>query len=266
MPWASNSHRSVTQSSFNTAAQAGQEETAMQHAVEQMSIWGLVSEASVVVQAVMAILVLASVASWYLIIQRSVVLRRSERLLREFLRQFRQSGDLAQLQRDAERQAQSPEAALQRIFREGFQVFGQLQRQPGLAPQTLGEAVDRSLYVAVAEQEERLETGLQALATIGSVSPYIGLFGTVWGIMNAFLGLAQVQQVTLATVAPGIAEALIATAIGLFAAIPAVIAYNRFAARGQALAGRYYAFANELQARLLPRLHAGAPNIAVAAA
>jgi len=238
----------------------------MQHAVEQMSIWGLVSEASVVVQAVMAILVLASVASWYLIIQRSVVLRRSERLLRDFLRQFRQSSDLAQLQRDAERQAQSPEAALQRIFRDGFQFFSQLQRQSGLAPQTLGEAVDRSLYVAVAEQEERLETGLQALATIGSVSPYIGLFGTVWGIMNAFLGLAQVQQVTLATVAPGIAEALIATAIGLFAAIPAVIAYNRFAARGQALAGRYYAFANELQSRLLPRLHAGAPSIAVAAA
>lgn len=238
----------------------------MHDSIEHMSVWGLVAEASVVVQAVMAILVLASVASWYLIIQRSVVLGRSERLLRDFLQQFRQSADLAQLHRDAERQTKPQEAALQRIFGEGFQAFSQLQRQPGLAPQTLSEAVDRNLYVAVAEQEARLETGLQALATIGSVSPYIGLFGTVWGIMNAFLGLSQVQQVTLATVAPGIAEALIATAIGLFAAIPAVIAYNRFAARGQALASRYYAFANELQARLLPRLHAGAPSIAIAAA
>ena len=238
----------------------------MHDSIGHMSVWSLVSEASVVVQAVMAILVLASVASWYLIIQRSVVLGRSERLLRDFMEQFRQSTDLAQLHRDAERQAKPQEAALQRIFGEGFQAFSQLQHSPGLAPQILCETVDRTLYVSVAEQEAKLESGLQALATIGSVSPYVGLFGTVWGIMNAFLGLSQVQQVTLATVAPGIAEALIATAIGLFAAIPAVIAYNRFAARGQALASRYYAFANELQARLLQRMHAGAPSIAVAAA
>ncbi|HCA00153.1 MAG TPA: protein TolQ, partial [Pseudomonas sp.] len=129
------------------------------------------------------------------------------------------------------------------------------QREAGIAPDAVAEGVERSLYVAIAEQEERLEKGLQFLATVGSVSPYIGLFGTVWGIMNSFLGLSQVQQATLSTVAPGIAEALIATAIGLFAAIPAVMAYNRFAAHGQTLVGRYYAFGNELQARLHRRLH-----------
>ena len=126
------------------------------------------------------------------------------------------------------------------------------------------DGVERALYVAIAEQEERLERGLTFLATVGSVSPYIGLFGTVWGIMNSFIGLSQVQQATLSTVAPGIAEALIATAIGLFAAIPAVIAYNRFSARAQGLVARYYAFGNELQGRLQRRL-AGANPVAAAA-
>ncbi|HCJ30139.1 MAG TPA: protein TolQ [Pseudomonas sp.] len=231
---------------------------------EHMSIWGLVSEASLVVQLVMATLVLASVASWYLIIQRSAALRRSERLLRSFLERFR-SGELAQLYREGSEQALPSEAALQRIFLAGYREFSQLQRQPGIAPDAVIEGVERSLYVAIAEQEERLESGLQFLATVGSVSPYIGLFGTVWGIMNSFLGLSMVQQATLSTVAPGIAEALIATAIGLFAAIPAVMAYNRFAARGQSLTGRYYSFGNELQARLHRRLHAGSPNVAAAA-
>ncbi|MNN15345.1 Biopolymer transport protein ExbB [compost metagenome] len=127
------------------------------------------------------------------------------------------------------------------------------------------EGVERSLLVTIAEQEERLEQGLPFLATVGSVSPYIGLFGTVWGIMNSFLGLSQVQQATLSTVAPGIAEALIATAIGLFAAIPAVMAYNRYSARSQTLISRYYAFGNELQGRLQRRLQGHASNLAAAA-
>ncbi len=116
-----------------------------------------------------------------------------------------------------------------------------------------------------ASRELQLEKGLQFLATVGSVSPYIGLFGTVWGIMNAFIGLSQVQQATLSTVAPGIAEALIATAIGLFAAIPAVIAYNRFAAHGQTLVSRYYSFGNELQVRLNRTLQGLTRNMATAA-
>ncbi|TLX57921.1 protein TolQ [Stutzerimonas nosocomialis] len=234
----------------------------MHSSLEHMSAWGLVRDASPVVQAVMLILVLASLISWYLIIQRGSLLRRSERLLNGFQRQFRETGDLARLHR--ENQAAHADAGLQRIFLAGYGEFSQLQHQPGIPPEAVIEGVERSLYVAIAEQEERLEKGLPFLATVGSVSPYIGLFGTVWGIMNSFLGLSQVQQATLSTVAPGIAEALIATAIGLFAAIPAVMAYNRFATRSQRLIARYYSFGNELQARLHRRLH-GVPVVAAAA-
>ncbi|WP_437270775.1 protein TolQ [Stutzerimonas balearica] len=237
----------------------------MHDSLEQMSVWGLVSEASLVVQLVMAALVLASLCSWYLIVQRGVALRRWEQASRGFLQRFRSSDELAPLYRDARAQPMHGNAPLQEIFEVGYQAFDQLQREPGIAPEAVIEGVERNLYVAIAEQEARLEVGLPLLATIGSVSPYIGLFGTVWGIMNSFLGLSQVQQATLSTVAPGIAEALIATAIGLFAAIPAVMAYNRFAARGQQLAGTYYSFANELQARLHRRLHARVPNVAAAA-
>jgi len=237
----------------------------MHDSLEQMSVWGLVSEASLVVQLVMAALVLASLCSWYLIVQRGVALRRWELASRGFLQRFRSSDELAPLYRDARARPAHGNAPLQGIFEVGYQAFDQLQREPGIAPEAVIEGVERNLYVAIAEQEARLEVGLPLLATIGSVSPYIGLFGTVWGIMNSFLGLSQVQQATLSTVAPSIAEALIATAIGLFAAIPAVMAYNRFAARGQQLAGTYYSFANELQARLHRRLHARVPNVAAAA-
>lgn len=238
----------------------------MQAATEHMSLWGLVSDASLVVQAVMACLVLASLLSWYLIVQRGVSLRRSERQSEAFLQRFRASGDLALLYRESQsRTAEGvEETPLQRLFVDGYQAFSQLQRQPQIGSDTVLEGVERSLYVSLAEQDERLDKGLAFLATVGSVSPYIGLFGTVWGIMNAFLGLSQVQQATLNTVAPGIAEALIATAIGLFAAIPAVMAYNRFSARGQTLSARQYSFANELQARLHKRLHCTTNMAAVA--
>lgn len=236
------------------------------NASEPMSIWGLVSDASVVVQAVMAVLVLASLLSWYLIVQRGWSLGRSERACDGFLQRFRGSGDLGQLYRESQvRPGEgTAETPLQRLFVDGYQAFDQLQRQPKISSDAVLEGVERSLYVSLAEQEERLDKGLAFLATVGSVSPYIGLFGTVWGIMNAFLGLSQVQQATLNTVAPGIAEALIATAIGLFAAIPAVMAYNRFSARVQSLGTRYYAFANELQARLHKRLHCTPSMAAVA--
>ncbi|WP_437881363.1 protein TolQ [Pseudomonas sp. LRF_L74] len=226
-----------------------------------MTIWGLVSEASIVVQAVMLCLLLASLISWYLIIQRGTVLRRSEALATRFLKRFR-SDESAQLYREGTPQALPAEAALQRIFFAGYHAFSQMQAHPD----AVIDGVERSVQVAIAEEEERLEKGLSFLASVGSVSPYIGLFGTVWGIMNSFLGLSQVQQATLSTVAPGIAEALIATAIGLFAAIPAVLAYNRFSARSQTLVARYYAFGNELLGRLQRRLHGGvAPAMAAAA-
>ena len=231
---------------------------------EQMTVWGLVSDASLLVQAVMVSLLLASLLSWYLIVQRGVVLRRSERLMKAFQLRFRSGGDLAQLYREGA-DALDEDAGLQRIFQAGYHEFMQLKREPGIAGDLVIDGVERSLLVAIGEQEERLEKGLPFLATVGSVSPYIGLFGTVWGIMNSFIGLSQVQQATLSTVAPGIAEALIATAIGLFAAIPAVIAYNRFSARVATLTARYYGFGNELQARLHRTLHAGSRPVSAAA-
>jgi biopolymer transport protein TolQ len=237
---------------------------ATQSTLEHMSVWGLVTEASIVVQAVMVCLVLASLISWYLIVQRGTALWRSEQLFKAFLKRFRQD-DIGQVYRESNGKALPAEAGLQRIFLASYGTYADLQANHAAQPETVIDGVERSLYVAISEQEERLEKGLPFLATVGSVSPYIGLFGTVWGIMNSFLGLAQVQQATLSTVAPGIAEALIATAIGLFAAIPAVMAYNRFSARTQTLVARYYAFGNELQGRLHRQLHTAAPTFAAAA-
>jgi biopolymer transport protein TolQ len=236
----------------------------MHNTLEQMTVWSLISDASLLVQAVMLTLLLASLLSWYLIIQRSTVLRRNERLMKDFQLRFRSGHDLAQLYREGS-DGLDEDAGLQRIFQAGYHEFVQLKREPGIAGELVIDGVERSLLVAISEQEERLEKGLPFLATVGSVSPYIGLFGTVWGIMNSFIGLSQVQQATLSTVAPGIAEALIATAIGLFAAIPAVIAYNRFSASVATLTTRYYGFGNELQARLHRKLHAASSHVSAAA-
>ena len=230
----------------------------MHATMEHMTIWGLISDASLLVKAVMLTLLLASLLSWYLIIQRGSVLRRLERQLNGFVPRFRAAPDLLALSREIQ---QAGEGGMAPIFIAGVQEYQHLHNHD---PAVL-EGVARALQVAITEQEIELEKGLQFLATVGSVSPYIGLFGTVWGIMNSFIGLSQVQQATLSTVAPGIAEALIATAIGLFAAIPAVIAYNRFAARGQTLLTRYYAFGNELQVRLHRSLRGTSSNLAVAA-
>lgn len=236
----------------------------MQATLEHMTVWGLISDASLLVKAVMLTLLLASLLSWYLILVRSSVLQRRERRLDGFLQRFRGAADLAPLYRESVQNTDA-DAGIEPIFQAGFQEFNHLRQATGGSAEAVQQGVERALYVAISEQEIQLEKGLQFLATVGSVSPYIGLFGTVWGIMNSFLGLSQVQQATLSTVAPGIAEALIATAIGLFAAIPAVIAYNRFSARSQTLLTRYYAFANELQVRLHRKLHGSALNLATAA-
>ena len=230
----------------------------MHATLEQMTVWGLISEASLLVQGVMLVLLLASLSSWYLIVWRAGVLRRSERELNAVQQALRATPDLARLAR-ALGEGAAFDAGGRLLFQTGYRSYAELRREPGIAPETVLEGVEHGLAVTLTEQEQRLEKGLPFLATVGSVSPYIGLFGTVWGIMNSFLGLSQVQQATLSTVAPGIAEALIATAIGLFAAIPAVIAYNRFAARTQSLMARYYAFANEVQGRLHRTLHTATP-------
>ena len=181
-----------------------------------------------------------------------------------FAGRLRGQGELNTLYRES-RDASQEDAGAEQVFAAAYSEYAQLKQQPGVDAEGVMQGVERALYVAISEQEIRLEKGLQFLATVGSVSPYIGLFGTVWGIMNSFIGLSQVQQATLSTVAPGIAEALIATAIGLFAAIPAVIAYNRFSARGQTLLTRYYSLGNEVQMRLYRSLHAGSRNMSAVA-
>jgi biopolymer transport protein TolQ len=141
------------------------------------------------------------------------------------------------------------------VFKAGFKEFNRLRQQSGIDPEAVMEGTQRSMRVALSRESERLDSHLSFLATVGSTSPYVGLFGTVWGIMNSFLGLAQQQQATLATVAPGISEALIATAMGLFAAIPAVVSYNRFSARSDALYASYETFADEFSSILHRNIH-----------
>ncbi len=227
----------------------------MQAGLEEMSIWGLITGASLLVQAVMLILVIASLSSWYLIVLRSNQFGRLNKQMAAFLKRFHQTADLATLFKEVS-QTSTQQAGLNNILSTGYQEFITLKQVPNITAEAVTEGVERAMLVAISEEEAKLETGLSYLATVGSVSPYIGLFGTVWGIMNAFIGLSQVQQATLSTVAPGIAEALIATAIGLFAAIPAVVAYNRFSARAASITARYYTFANSLQVRLHRALYA----------
>lgn len=192
-----------------------------------MSILSLVTNASVLVQFVMLILVLASLFSWYYIFLKLFTLRRAARLADDFEQSFWGGAALNDLyQRAIERRR--PVGGLERIFESGFREFLKL-RKPGMDVGNVMDGVRRGMRATYQREMERLESSLPFLASVGSVSPYIGLFGTVWGIMNSFRGLANVAQATLGAVAPGIAEALVATAMGLFAAIPAVVAYNRFA-------------------------------------
>ncbi len=221
---------------------------------DSMSMWSLVSNASLLVQLVMLSLLLASVVSWIIIFQRSSTLGGAKKGLEQFEERFWSGVDLSRLYREVN--GKQDLTGSERIFQAGFKEFSRLRQQQGMQPDAVMDAVARAMRVAISREEEHLEQNLPFLATVGSTSPYVGLFGTVWGIMNSFRGLAQVQQATLATVAPGIAEALIATAIGLFAAIPAVVAYNRFATRSEVLIARYYTFADELHAILHRTVHA----------
>ncbi len=222
--------------------------------VEKMSLWSLVVNASLVVQLVMLVLLLASVVSWVMIFQRRSYLSNARRTVREFEDKFWSGIDLSSLFREVNADP-SPDSALENIFRAGIKEFTRLRQQTDADPDAVMEGVQRSMRVALAREEEKLDTHLPFLATVGSTSPYIGLFGTVWGIMNSFRGLANVHQATLASVAPGISEALIATAIGLFAAIPAVIAYNRYSSKVEILMNSYQTFAEEFSSILHRRVH-----------
>lgn len=179
----------------------------------EVSVWYLVSNAGVLVQLVMLLLALASVVSWALIFQRFQVFRKAKQSQVAFEERFWSGMDLGQLYREVNAEP-TPFSGMEAVFRSGFKEFSRLRQQSRDADAVM-EGTQRAMRVAFSREQERLETHLPFLATVGSTSPYIGLFGTVWGIMNSFRGLAQVQQATLATVAPGISEALIATAMGL---------------------------------------------------
>lgn len=222
--------------------------------VEKLSLWSLILNASLLVQLVMLLLMLMSIASWVFILQRRQYFNRARRGLREFEEKFWSGVDLSQLFREVNN-SPNPHSGLENIFRAGLKEFTRLRQQTDADRDATMEGVQRAMRVAVAREEEKLEAHLPFLATVGSISPYIGLFGTVWGIMNSFRGLANVHQATLASVAPGISEALIATAIGLFAAIPAVVAYNRYSARLESLMNNYETFAEEFYSILHRRVH-----------
>jgi biopolymer transport protein TolQ len=219
----------------------------------ELSVWYLIANAGVLVQLVMLLLALASVVSWALIFQRVQVLRKARQAQYAFEERFWSGMDLGKLYREVSENP-TPFSGMESLFRSGFKEFSRLRQQSRDADAVM-DGSQRAMRVAFSREQERLEAHLPFLATVGSTSPYVGLFGTVWGIMNSFRGLAQVQQATLATVAPGISEALIATAMGLFAAIPAVIAYNRFSATSDALLKNYETFAEEFSSILHRRVH-----------
>ncbi|MDC0661983.1 protein TolQ [Marinobacter sp. SS21] len=219
----------------------------------ELSVWSLIANAGPLVQLVMLMLMLASVVSWAVIYQRLQVFNKARTAQLAFEERFWSGMDLGQLYRDVNSNP-TPFSGMEAVFRAGFKEFSRLRQQSRDADAVM-EGSQRAMRVAFSREQERLELHLPFLATVGSTSPYVGLFGTVWGIMNSFRGLAQVQQATLATVAPGISEALIATAMGLFAAIPAVIAYNRFAAKSDALLKNYETFAEEFSSILHRRVH-----------
>jgi biopolymer transport protein TolQ len=207
-----------------------------------LSFVSLILQASVVVQAVMALLAFLSLWSWWQIFLKLFQIRRATRETGDFEDEFWKGGDLAELyQRSSQSRTGS---GLEHIFTAGFREYAKHRKQGSASAVTL-DAARRAMRAAYQREIDALDAKLSGLATIGSVSPYIGLFGTVWGIMNSFRGLASVGQATLAQVAPGIAEALIATAIGLFAAIPAVVAYNRYTHDVDRLATRYETFIEE---------------------
>lgn len=223
---------------------------------QQIPIFDLIVNASLPVQIVMALLAAASVISWMMIFQRWFALSRAHRQMDEFEDQFWSGVDLRELYGELQEDADNLNGS-EMIFAAGFREYIRLSEQPGVDPDAIMQGVERAMRVARVREEEFLERHLGFLATVGSTAVYVGLLGTVWGIMNSFRNVATMTQATLAAVAPGISEALIATAMGLFAAIPAVIGYNRFAARVEVLMKRYEAFADELTSILHRTVVAG---------
>jgi biopolymer transport protein TolQ len=209
-----------------------------------LDIWTLITNASFVVKVVMVLLLMVSFMSWMFIFQKWFAIRRAARQTELFEREFWSGNDLNALYQGAVNNRHTI-GSLERIFEAGFREFAKLRGQRGTEATDMVDGSRRAMRATFQREMDFLERHLSFLASTGSVSPYVGLFGTVWGIMHAFRSLANVQQATLAQVAPGIAEALVATAIGLFAAIPAVVAYNRYSHDIDRLANRFQSFMEE---------------------
>jgi len=221
---------------------------------QDLSILALIWNASVIVQLVMALLLVVSFMSWYFIFHKSFTIRQARSKTEQFERDFWSGSDLNALYQSAVNHRHST-GSLERIFEAGFREFAKLRTQRAADPSALVDGARRAMRATYQREMDRLESHLAFLASVGSVSPYVGLLGTVWGIMHSFRGLANVQQATLAAVAPGIAEALVATAIGLFAAIPAVVAYNRYSHDVDRLAVRFESFMEEFSNILQRQAH-----------
>ena len=212
---------------------------------QDLSFIHLIANASVLVQLVMGLLLLVSLMSWWYIFLKLFAIRNEAKMTNEFEEAFWHNQNLNELYKFSQNSSRKDQGALERIFASGFVEFVKLKKQHGVESSAVMEGTRRAMRATYQREMDRLESHLAFLASVGSVSPYVGLFGTVWGIMNAFRSLANVGQATLAHVAPGIAEALVATAMGLFAAIPAVIAYNRYTYEVDRLSTRFESFAEE---------------------
>ncbi|MGH8687393.1 MAG: protein TolQ [Burkholderiales bacterium] len=209
-----------------------------------LDLWLLIAGASTVVKVVMALLAIVSFMSWLFIFSKWFAIRRARGQSERFEREFWGGNDLNLLYQGAVNNRHTI-GSQERIFESGYREFAKLRNQRGTDPSDMVDGARRAMRATYQREMDQIERRLTFLATTGSVSPYVGLFGTVWGIMHAFRSLANVQQATLAQVAPGIAEALVATALGLFAAIPAVVAYNRYAHEIDRLAIRFESFMEE---------------------
>ncbi len=221
---------------------------------QELDILGLVLQASLPVKIVMSLLLMASLASWMIIFRKRAMIDRAIRAANEFEERFWSGADLAAIFREMTGRGETL-TGLESVFEAGFREFARLRSRRGLDSSAMIEGAQRAMRVTLTREVDRLEQSLEFLATVGSTSPYVGLFGTVWGIMIAFQGLANVKEATIAMVAPGISEALIATAMGLFAAIPAVIAYNRYSNKVDRLNVRYDTFQEEFSQILQRQAH-----------
>jgi len=219
-----------------------------------MSILGLFLNASVIVQLIMVSLLLLSVISWAMIYDRSRSLKKATTDGNNFEQRFWSGLDLGKLYNDLTTRNKVP-SGMEHLFVAGYREFARLRKQEATSADAVMDGTHRAMRVAYSRETDKLEVHLSFLATVGSTTPYIGLFGTVWGIMNSFIALGSVKQATLTMVAPGIAEALIATAMGLFAAIPAVIAYNRFTYKLQKIETQYENFVEEFSGILHRKAH-----------